>query len=163
MVRAFQKRDRRLSPIKDPRINADTPLSKCDLEILLERELTYAIIGVFFVVYNQLGFGFLESVYRKAMYYELTDRGLMVDTELPIDVWYGARKVGHFRADLLVERKVILEIKCAEGLTAADRRQLVNYLRATGVEVGLLFNFGPKATYARIVYSKRAHAEKRKP
>jgi|SRR4051812_28502498 GxxExxY protein len=141
--------------MKNARSNADQPRSNCDFDILLERELTSVIIGVFFVVYNQLGFGFLESVYRKAMYYELTDRGLMVETEVPIDVWYGARKVGHFRADLLVERKVILEIKCAEASTPADRRQLVNYLRATGVEVGLLFNFGPKATYERMVYSKR--------
>ena len=114
--------------MEGPRINADEGFS-CSKESLLQRELTGSIIGCFYRVYNELGFGFLESVYRRAMFYELIDERLIVDAELPIDVWCRGRKVGHFRADLLIERKVIVEIKCAQSLIASDRRQLVNYLK----------------------------------
>jgi GxxExxY protein len=127
---------------------------------LLERELTFTIIGCFFKVFNELGFGFLESVYRRAMLFELAERGLFVDAEVPIDVWYRSRKVGHFRADLLVDGKVIVEIKCSESLAMSDRRQLVNYLKATRVEVGLLLHFAPKAAYERVVYTRALTREK---
>lgn len=139
--------------MKPTRMNADQqPLPLAAK--LLERDLTGTIIGCFYRVYNDLGFGFLESVYRRAMYYELAKRRLNVDAEAPIDVWYQCQKVGHFRADLLVEGRVIVEIKCSQTLAASDRRQLVNYLRATELEVGLLLHFGPKAAYERVVCSR---------
>lgn len=117
-----------------------------------ERELTRAIIGAFFRVYNELGFGFLESVYRRALAHELRKLRLGLDVEVPIDVWYDGIEVGHFRADLLVERRVIVEIKAATALADADRKQLLNYLRATDVEVGLLLHFGPRAGVKRLIF-----------
>lgn len=117
-----------------------------------ERELTRVIIGAFFRVYNELGFGFLESVYRRALAHELRKLRLGLDVEVPIDVWYDGIEVGHFRADLLVQRRVIVEIKAATALADADRKQLLNYLRATDVEVGLLLHFGPRAGVKRLIF-----------
>ena len=122
---------------------------------LVQHEITGQIIGSFFAVYNELGFGFLESVYRRSMYYELIERGMNVDEEAPIDVRYRKWKVGHFRSDLYVEHKVIVEIKSSEKLALGDRKQLANYLKATGIEVGLLLHFGRRATYERVVQTKR--------
>ena len=117
-----------------------------------EREITRAISGAFFRVYNELGFGFLESVYRRALAQELRKLGLRHEIEVPIDVWYDGIEVGHFRADLFVERRVIVEIKAATALVDADRKQLLNYLRATDAEIGLLLHFGPKAGVKRLIF-----------
>jgi GxxExxY protein len=120
---------------------------------LLEPELTRQIIWCFYRVYDRLGFGFLESVYRKALAYELTRLGLTVDCEKVIDVWYDDLCIGHFRADVVVEQKVIVELKASERLVDSDRKQLLNYLRATDLEIGLLLNFGPRAQFLRLAYS----------
>jgi GxxExxY protein len=118
-----------------------------------EGDPTREIIGAFYAVYDSLGFGFLEAVYQRSMAHELGKRGLRVEDEIGIDVWYDRTRVGQFRADLIVERKVIIEIKAAHVLSDADWKQLVNYLHATELEVGLLFNFGPKASFKRLIFS----------
>jgi len=125
-----------------------------------EREITRAIIGAFFRVYNEPGFGFLESVYRRALAHELRKIGLRVEVEVPIDVWYDGIQVGLFRADLLVERRVIVEVKASVALVDADRKQLLNYLRATDVEIGLLLHFGPKAVVKRLIFPNASKASR---
>jgi len=121
--------------------------------LLKEESLTRQIIGAFFFVYDRLGFGFLEAVYRRALAHVLRRAGLTVECEKLVDVWFDGVHVGHCRVDMLVENKVVVELKAAERLTATDRKQVLNYLRASNVEVGLLFNFGPKAQFQRLVYS----------
>lgn len=121
---------------------------------LFERELTHRVIGTFYDVYNSLGYGFLESVYRTAFAIELTRRGLHVATEVPVDVRYGGEVVGCFRADLLVESRLVLELKACQKLSAADEMQLLNYLRATDLELGLLFHFGPKPAFRRFIATR---------
>lgn len=114
--------------------------------------LTEKIIGVFFDVYNELGPGFLESVYEASVEIALDDAGLRVERQVPIPVWFRGRNVGDFRADLLVDGSVILELKAARTLESAHEAQLLNYLRATSIEVGLLLNFGPKPEFKRFVF-----------
>ncbi len=114
-----------------------------------EAALTERIIGVFFEVYNELGAGFLEVVYRRAMALALHDAGLMVEAERAFDIRYRGVVIGHYRADLLVAGRVVVELKSAERLVAAHEAQLLNYLRVTGLPVGLLLNFGPKPEIRR--------------
>jgi GxxExxY protein len=118
---------------------------------LIERELTSRIIECFFTVYNTLGFGMLESVYRHALAVELSQHGLDVRQEVPIDVVYRGVEVGHFRLDVLVQDKVAVEVKATELLSPAASRQLLNYLRASHLDVGLLLHFGPEAKFRRLV------------
>jgi GxxExxY protein len=118
---------------------------------LIERELTHEIIGAFFTVYNELGYGFLESVYANALAIELETRALTIARETPLEILYLGQKVGFFRADLLVNNTVLVELKSSEKLCVADRRQTLNYLKATGLRVGLLFHFGPKPSFERLV------------
>ncbi len=115
-------------------------------------DLTEKIIASFYQVYNALGYGFLEKVYHFALLYELRKRGMEVKTQAKVDVFYDALLVGEYYADLLVENLVIVELKAAEQLTSAHEAQLVNYLKATPIEVGLLFNFGPKPQFKRKVF-----------
>lgn len=117
----------------------------------LHSDLTDVSIGSFYRVYNRLGFGFLESVYRNALARELTKAGAAFQREAPIDVWYDGELVGHFKADFLVEGRVILETKASQALTDADQAQLLNYLRGSHVEVGLLLHFGPKPSVQRLL------------
>ena len=107
-------------------------------------ELTEQIIGAFYAVYSALGYGFLENVYVKALMIELRKRGLNVRDELPIHVYYDGHLIGEYFADLVVNELVILEIKAARTLATEHEAQLLNYLKATPYEVGLLLNFGPK-------------------
>jgi GxxExxY protein len=107
-----------------------------------EQELTQKIIGWAMKVHSTLGPGFLESVYQKALAHELRKVGLNVEWEKPIAVSYDGMPVGDFSADLLVESKVLLELKANHALALANEVQLVNYLTATGIEIGLLLNFG---------------------
>ena len=116
------------------------------------KALTEKIIGVFFDVFNELGFGFLESVYHKSMLVALREAGLTVDTQVALPVFFRGHLVGDFLADILVERAVILELKAAGELTSAHETQLLNYLRATDCEVGLLLNFGPKPRFKRLAF-----------
>ena len=119
---------------------------------LLCGEVTGTVINGFHVSYDRLGFGFLESVYRRALAMELRGFGLGVMEEAGIDVWYGGTTIGRFRADLLVEKQVIVEIKTGRAFVDADRKQLLNYLRASELEVGLLLLFGPRPMFKRLVF-----------
>ena len=125
---------------------------------LLHRELTDSIIGVFYDVYNELGFGFLESVYEAAMVIALRDRGLQVDQQVAIPVWFRGQKIGTFEADLIVERSVIIELKAVRQVADAHIAQLMHYLRATQIEVGLVMNFGHTPEFKRRVFENTRKA-----
>lgn len=120
---------------------------------LMHGDLTGAIVRVFYRVYDHLGFGFLESVYCAAMAHEFAAEGIRFVRESPIDVVYKGSRVGHFKADFLVEGCVAIEVKASELLSTAHRRQLLNCLSASKLEVGLLLHFGPKARFERMVHS----------
>lgn len=116
-------------------------------------EITDVILHVFYKrVYAQLGYGFLEKVYENAMVHELRQSGLSTVQQKRIDVYYDGIIMGEYLADLVVEDKVIVELKAASQLLPQHEAQLLNYLRATQYEVGLLLNFGPKATHRRRVF-----------
>lgn len=114
--------------------------------------LTEKIIGVFYDVYNELGYGFLESVYEVSLALALAQAGLVVERQVAIPVWFRGQKVGEFRADLRVNQTVLLELKCSRVLDVAHEAQLLHYLRATEVEVGLLLNFGEKPQFKRLIF-----------
>jgi GxxExxY protein len=114
-------------------------------------ELTEVIIGTFYEVYNELGFGFLESVYRKALKFALSEKGLAAEEEVKVSVLFRGKNVGDFEADLLVNRVILIELKTAENLNRAHEAQVLNYLRATSLELGLLMNFGPKPQVRRLL------------
>ena len=123
-----------------------------DTRGLKHKELTETIIGVFYEVYNELGHGFLESVYEKAFHFALNAKGLEVLRQIDVPVWFRGQRVGDFVADILVNKSVLLELKAARTLDSAHEAQLLNYLRATEIEVGLLFNFGIKPEFRRLVF-----------
>lgn len=120
---------------------------------LLHAEITNPIIGGFHTVYRYFGFGFVEAVYKNALAVELGRRGLIVRREVPVELAYLGVPVGTYRIDLLVNDKVVVEVKAQRALTAVDEKQLINYLGATDLEVGLLFNFGPEPKFQRFVFS----------
>ena len=120
-------------------------------ETLKHEKLTGQIIKAFYDVYNLLGYGFLESVYERAMEIELKRMGLQAERQAPITVHYRERVVGEYFADLLVENAVIVELKTVKTLGKEHEAQLLNYLKSTSFEVGLLLNFGAKATFKRKV------------
>lgn len=118
--------------------------------------ITEAIIGCAFEVINELGVGFLESVYEKALAIALQEKGLKVLCQHPIQVHFRARVVGDFYADIFVEHKVIVELKAVKAIAPEHQAQIINYLTATGIEVGLLINFGsPRLEYKRFTRNKR--------
>lgn len=119
---------------------------------LKHSDTTEKIIGVFFDVYNELGHGFLESVYQESMALALADAGLRVEREVLVPVFFRGNSVGDYRADLVVDGVVIVELKTVKTLDAAHEAQLFHYLRATEIEVGILLNFGPKPQFKRIAY-----------
>jgi len=118
---------------------------------LKHKELTYKIIGVYFDVYNELGHGFLESVYQRSLGLALESAGLTVRNYVKIPVWFRGQRVGMFEGDMLVEDLVLLELKSARCLDRSHYSQILNYLRATDIEVGILLNFGLKPEYKRLV------------
>jgi len=120
----------------------------------IHSEITGEIIKVFYKGYNQLGYGFLEKVYENAMMIELKKSGLYCDKQRPIKVYYDEILVGDYYADIIVEDKVIIELKAVENICPEHEVQLVNYLKATKIEVGLLLNFGPKPQQKRKVLTK---------
>jgi len=122
---------------------------------MLHGELTNKIIGAFYKVYNTLGYGFLEKVYENSLKIELRSLGLKVEQQKNIKVNYEGYKVGDYFADLIVNDDVIIELKAAESICEEHEAQLLNYLRATDKEVGLLFNFGKEAKFVRKVYSNK--------
>ena len=115
-------------------------------------EITNLIIKAFYKVYNTLGYGFLEKVYENAMRIELIEMGLLVEKQKRINVYYFSHEVGDYYADLVVENLIILELKASETLTEEHENQLINYLKATEIEVGLLLNFGKKPEVKRKVF-----------
>lgn len=118
---------------------------------LLHGEVTRRVIGAFYHVDNRLGHGFLESVYQKALANTLERAGTRVLREAPMTVEFEGVAVGDFRADLVIDERVIVEVKAVDQLGAVHEAQLLNYLRASGLDIGLLLNFGPKATCRRLV------------
>lgn len=120
---------------------------------LLHGAMTKQILGVFYQVHRELGFGFLESIYAGGMACALSDAGLSVRREVPIEVFFRGRRLGRFKADLVVESSVLLEIKASALLDPNAEVQLLNYLRASRVEVGLLLHFGPKPSFKRLIYT----------
>jgi GxxExxY protein len=122
-------------------------------ENYMHSDLTEKVIKVFYKVYNTLGFGFLEKVYENAMCIELNKAGLQHYKQQPVKVFYDEKKVGSYYADIIVEDKVIIELKAAKSLCEEHEAQLINYLRATEIEVGLLLNFGKEPQIRRKVFS----------
>jgi GxxExxY protein len=116
-------------------------------------DITEKIIKAFYKVYNTLGYGFLEKVYGNALFMELVDMGLTVEKQKQIKVYYEGKEVGEYFADLMVDECVIIELKAAESLCEEHEFQLINYLKATEIEVGILLNFGKKPEVKRKVFS----------
>ncbi len=112
-----------------------------------------SVIGVFYDVYNELGPGFLESVYQEAMALALRQAGLSVRRQVAVDVVFRGLSIGTFRADLLIAGELLVELKAARTIEQAHLAQVLNYLRATRLEAGLLLNFGPRPQFKRVVYS----------
>lgn len=119
---------------------------------LLHEELTKTIIKTFYEVYDELGYGFLEKVYQNSLYLELKNKGLKVEAQKKISVYYKGTEVGEYYADLLVEDIIILELKAADCIVKDFENQILNYLRGTDCEVGLLLNFGKKPEFKRKIF-----------
>ena len=119
------------------------------------KEITDIILRSFYEVYNELGDGFLESVYENALYIVLTGYGLCVERQKDIAVFFRGKVIGDFKADLIVNEKVIVELKAVRTINHAHEAQLINYLKATNVEVGLLLNFGKKPEFKRFIYDNK--------
>lgn len=126
---------------------------KNNSESLLHKDITEEIISAYYFVYNELGFGFLEKVYENAMLIELKSRGFKVESQKTVKVHFKDSIVGEYFADIIVEDKIILELKSCEALVPEHEVQLFNYLKATNIEVGLLFNFGKRAAFKRKVFT----------
>lgn len=118
-------------------------------------DITDQIIKSFYRVYNSLGYGFLEKVYENAMKIELEKIGYHIETQKPLEVFYEKKLVGAYIADMIVERKVIIENKAANALLDTNEDQLLNYLKATEIEVGLLLNFGKKPEFKRKIFENK--------
>jgi len=119
----------------------------------LHSELTDGIIGVFYYVYRELGYGFLESVYEEAVVRCLAQNGYKVGRQIAIPVWFRGERIADFKADLVVNDAVLVELKAARSLETIHDAQVLNGLRATSLEVGLLLNFGPRPQVRRLVFS----------
>jgi GxxExxY protein len=128
---------------------------------LLHRSLTETILKVFYEVYNELGAGFLESLYSRAMPVALRSARLRAAREVTPEVRFRGHAVGVFQADLVVENRIVPELKAAEALVPGHVAQLLNYLRATDLEVGLLLNFGPRPSFRRVVASRVSRSDPR--
>lgn len=123
-----------------------------DYESIKYKDLTEKVINIFYRVYNKLGYGFLEKIYESAMMIELKKEDIPAVSQSPIKVSYENNIIGEYFTDILVDDKVIVEIKAAKGLVIENEAQLLNYLKASNIEVGLLFNFGPKPEIKRKVF-----------
>jgi len=123
----------------------------------LYEDITDKIIRCFYNVYDELGPGYLESVYEKALIYELTKMGFKVESQKQIQVHYKDVICGNFVADIVVDNKIIIEIKAINCLLEIHEAQLINYLKATGIEVGMLVNFGAEFEFRRKIFTKDYH------
>jgi len=110
------------------------------------------IVGVFYEVYRELGHGFLESAYQRAMHIALSERGIHCEREVPVSVQFRGRIVGEYRMDLVANRAFVIECKTADKISPAHHAQLLNYLKATDYNLGLILNFGPKPSFKRLIY-----------
>jgi GxxExxY protein len=122
---------------------------------LLHGDLTRVIIGAFFEVYNELGYGFAEGVYQRALPIVLSEHGLHAELERRVTVEFRGATIGEYRPDLIVENRVIVECKGAAKVLPAHETQLLNYLKATGISIGLIFNFGSQPTFRRMLFTPR--------
>ena len=120
---------------------------------MLQQDLSNRIIRCFYKVYNTLGYGFLEKVYENALYLELISNGILCKKQCPIKVFYNEAVVGEYYADIIVEDVLIIELKAAETLVLEHEYQLINYLKATEIEVGLLLNFGKEPKFIRKIFT----------
>ncbi|WP_445716361.1 GxxExxY protein [Flavobacterium sp.] len=125
------------------------------------QELTKSIIGIYYNVYNELGFGFLEKVYHKALLIELKNNGYKIDSEKKVNVYYKNEVVGEYIPDIIINDSVIVELKCVEYLTNIHENQLLNYLKATDCEVGLILNFGKDPQFIRKIFTNDLKKKKR--
>jgi len=121
---------------------------------MMHKELTGQVLKAFYKVYNKLGYGLLEKVYENALQAELQKQGLNCISQFPIKVYYDNLVVGEYYGGLIVEEKIILELKSSELISKAHELQLINYLRATNTEIGLLLNFGKKPEFKRKIHTK---------
>ena len=126
----------------------NTP-SACSRPPIVEKDLSRVIVGCFFDVYNELGYGFVESIYARALEIALRELGLHVDREYPIGVTFRGQQIGFHRIDMLVEQRVIVELKSTERLADSARRQLRSYVTAAGLDLGILLHFGPAPKFYR--------------
>jgi len=122
---------------------------------LKHKPLTDQILKAFYIVYNTLGYGFLEKIYENALTIELRSLGLKVIQQAPIIVTYKDQEIGHYEADLLIEDAVIVELKATRNLAPEHEAQLLNYLKATPIEIGLLLNFGPEPQIKRKAFDNQ--------
>lgn len=123
-------------------------------ENLHHKDTTDKILKAFYYVYNKLGYGFLEKVYENSIAIALRRHGCKVNQQVPIKVYFEGELVGDYYADLIVNNHVIVELKASEAISEGHEAQLLNYLRATEIEVGLLLNFGPKPEFRRKVFTR---------
>ncbi len=128
-----------------PQIEADGPRYK-------HAETTEKVIGVFYEVYNELGFGFLESLYEEAMSVVLKAKGIEFQRQVRVPVWFRGQRIGFYDADLVVGGVVLVELKACKVLDPSHEAQLLHYLRSTDIEIGLLLNFGPKPQVRRLAF-----------
>jgi GxxExxY protein len=135
-----------------PFIGVNSLVMDSPLDGLKHSELTDKIIGVFYDVYNELGHGFLESTYAEALAMVLEESGVTAAREVPLPVWFRGRKIGQYHADVIVEGLVLLELKASRTLEPAHEAQLLHYLRATEVEVGLLLNFAIQPQFRPLLF-----------
>lgn len=129
-----------------------TRIEQIDTDFLY-KDLSDKIINAFYTVYNTLGYGFLEKVYENALMQELINKNLFCEKQKPIKVYYQQKVVGEYFADIIVDNKIILELKAAEALVEEHELQLINYLKATEIEIGLLLNFGKKPAFKRKIFT----------
>ena len=123
--------------------------------MMLHKEITDKIINAYYKVYNALGYGFLEKVYENSMVIALRKVGLKVEQQKNVKVYYESEEVGEYYADLLVEDLVIVELKAAKALSEDHEAQLINYLKATTIQIGLLINFGKEPKFKRKIFENR--------
>ena len=121
----------------------------------VDEELTREAIGAYYYVYNTMGYGFVEPVYGKALYIDLRRRGLRVEREVTVTAFFEKYPVGHFRIDLLVEDRLAIELKAGRALPSEARLQLHNWLRASNLTLGLLFHFGPRPAFHRLLSEQK--------
>jgi len=146
-------------------MNSENPAGARIRSEYMHSDLTDNIIGTFYEVYNELGFGFLESVYEEAMTMALQAKSMDAQRQVAIPVWFRGQKIGFYEADLVINDCVLVELKACKVLDSAHEAQLLHYLRATEIEIGLLLNFGPKPQIRRLAFDnqrKKISAHQRK-